>query len=304
MNSDEIERLASIFVRSGVTKIRLTGGEPTIRPDFLDIVARLDRLRANGLQKIGVTTNGIILHRSLDALKEAGLDQINVSLDTLDPHKFVLMTRRKGLERVLKSVHGAVDAGFETKLNVVVIRKVNDMEICDFVDMTRELPLTVRFIEYMPFDGNRWNMDKFVPYSDMLDTIKLKYTALGGGNGVEKVDDDANDTTKAYKISGFKGKFGFITSMSDHFCGTCNRLRLLADGNLKVCLFGNKEVNLLEVLRRIESSSSKSNHDCNYTVEEELELLIDAAVKRKKKQHAGMKELSQMPNRPMILIGG
>ena len=293
LTSQEIQHLARLFVQSvfvfcfrsqrpanrrlfqqGITKIRLTGGEPTIRKDFISIVERLNGLREFGLQKIGVTTNGIALHRKLGALKSAGMDQINLSLDTLDPLKFELMTRRLGHDKVLASLYGAIDAGFETvKLNVVVIKGVNDMEVLDFVELTRELPISVRFIEYMPFDGNRWNMEKFIPYKNLLDSIRTKYPA------VAKIQDDPNDTTKSYKAcNSYRGQFGFITSMSEHFCGTCNRLRLLADGNLKVCLFGNTEVNLRDVLRgRGVFKNQLVGEDPSSMIDEDLIALIDAA---------------------------
>ena len=227
----------------------------------------LNELRKDGLKKIGVTTNGITLYRKLQALKLAGMDQINISLDTLDPLKFELMTRRLGHDKVLKSIYGAIDTGFEVvKLNVVVIKGVNDMEVMDFVELTRDLPISVRFIEYMPFDGNRWNQDKFVPYKQLLQKITSQYPSTF------KVKDEANDTTKSYKISeSFKGNFGFITSMSEHFCGTCNRLRLLADGNLKVCLFGNTEVNLRDAIR------NQIPLENNVSTEEQLVYLIDSA---------------------------
>jgi GTP 3',8-cyclase / cyclic pyranopterin monophosphate synthase len=286
LTTPEIVRLAKIFVQQGIKKIRLTGGEPTIRKDFVELVGQLNDLKSFGLEKIGVTTNGIALKRKLPKLREAGLDQINISLDTMDKFKFELMTRRRGLEAVMESLHTALDLGFESvKLNVVVINKLNSDEILDFVNLTTHIPVYARFIEYMPFDGNKWNTEKFLSYGDMLSNIRNVYPSI------EKCIDDPNDTSKAYRIPGAPGKFGFITSMSDHFCGTCNRLRIMADGNMKVCLFGNSEVSLRDLLRRNVS-------------DDELVQVIDQAVKRKKKQHAGMENLSKLPNRPMILIGG
>ncbi len=154
----------------------------------------MNELKAKGLQTIGVTTNGIALSRKLPLLKKAGLDQINISLDTLDPFKFELMTRRKGHQSVLDTIYGSLDYGFSPKVNVVVINKINSNEIIDFVNLTKELPLNVRFIEYMPFGGNKWNMDKFVSYSDMLKKIKKVYP------DIYKIADDPNDTTKVFLI--------------------------------------------------------------------------------------------------------
>ena len=243
LSTQEILRLSKLFVKHGITKIRLTGGEPTIRKDFVDIVSELNKLRPLGLTSLGVTSNGIALKRKLGLLKAAGLDQVNLSLDTLDPLKFELITRRKGHSAVLEALNRSVEFGFETKLNVVVIKNINHSEVVDFVELTRDLPVYIRFIEYMPFDGNRWNTDKFQGYQIMLEEITAQFPSI------IKCIDSPNDTSKGYRVSGFAGKFGFITSMSDHFCGTCNRLRILADGNMKVCLFGNSEVNLLELMR-------------------------------------------------------
>ncbi|KAJ3341270.1 hypothetical protein HDU91_000726 [Kappamyces sp. JEL0680] len=254
LDAQEIYRLASLFVGEGVKKIRLTGGEPTIRKDLLEIIKLLNSLKGSGLETIGMTTNGIALKRKLPLLKEHGLDHLNISLDTLDPFKFQLMTRRQGHDAVLASIHQAVDLDFAAvKINVVVINKVNSSEVLDFVRLTKDLPITVRFIEYMPFDGmaglltstgNRWNTDKFIPYTDLLNVLVAEYP------NIAKVGDDPNDTSKHFQVPGFRGRFGFITSMSDHFCGTCNRLRILADGNMKVCLFGNAEVNLKDIMRQ------------------------------------------------------
>ncbi|KAG7225150.1 hypothetical protein INR49_014781 [Caranx melampygus] len=262
LTTSEVLTLARLFVQEGVDKIRLTGGEPLIRPDVLDIIAELRKLE--GLKTIAVTTNGMNLARLLPKLKEAGLDLINISLDSLVPAKFEFIVRRKGFHKVMESIDKAIEMGYNpVKVNCVVMRGLNEDELLDFVALTEKKPLEVRFIEYMPFDGNKWNFKKMVSYQEMLDRIRQQWPKL------EMV--------------------GFITSMSDHFCGSCNRLRITADGSLKVCLFGNSEVSLRDVLR---SGAS----------DEELLQIIGAAVGRKKKQHAGMFSISQMKNRPMILI--
>ncbi|KAJ3015434.1 UNVERIFIED_CONTAM: Molybdenum cofactor synthesis protein 1 [Siphonaria sp. JEL0065] len=290
LTTNEIIRLATIFVKEcGVEKIRLTGGEPTVRRDLVDIIDGLNQLRPHGLTSIGMTTNGLALKSKLPQLKEAGLDHLNISLDTMSPHMFELLTRRRGHQSVVESIYAALDTGFKSvKLNNVIMNGVNDHEVVDFVELTRNNDLYVRFIEYMPFDGNQWSNKKFVPYKTSLSQI----TKFFNGIEITKASDDPNDTSKAYKLAGFKGKFGFITSMSEHFCSTCSRVRLLADGNLKVCLFGNSEVNLRDVLR------SGSN-----VPDEEVIRVIEEAVRRKKKQHAGMENLAKMENRPMVLIG-
>ncbi|CAG8588669.1 3323_t:CDS:2 [Ambispora leptoticha] len=284
LTSEEIIRLAKLFVSQGVNKIRLTGGEPTVRKDIIELVGELGRLKPLGLETIAITSNGIALKRKLPQLVENGLNLLNISLDTLDPFKFELITRRKGLERVFETIDYAISLGLSPlKINCVVIRGVNDEEFLDFVELTRDKPLDIRFIEYMPFDGNKWNQNKMVPYQELLKMLSNKYP------DVKKLMDDSHDTSKAYRVPGFTGKIGFITSMSDHFCGTCNRLRVTADGNLKVCLFGNTEVSLRDLLR-------------NKVPEEQILKIIGMAVRNKKKQHAGMFELAATKNRPMILI--
>lgn len=285
LSTDEIVRLARTFVQEGVTKIRLTGGEPTVRRDIVDLVTRLGQLRQYGLRELAMTSNGIALKRKLPILVKAGLTHLNLSLDTLDPWRYQLMARRKGLNAVLETIDLAIELGVQPlKINCVVIKGLNDSEIIDFVEFTRTRPVEVRFIEYMPFDGNRWHKDKMVSYKDMLTRIHSEFPTFS------KVDDHKNDTSKGWQVPGHVGKVGFITSMTNHFCGSCNRLRVTSDGNLKVCLFGNAEVSLRDAMR-------SSTDDAN------LLKIISAAVKRKKKQHAGITELETMKNRPMILIG-
>lgn len=197
------------------------------------------------------------------------MNALNISLDSLNPTKFEKITRRRGFERVLAGIDLAVQLGFRPKINCVVMKNFNDDEICDFVEWTRDKEIDVRFIEYMPFSGNRWHTEKLMSFKEMLSVIQDSFVEL------KALPNGPNDTSKAYKIDGFKGQFGFITSMTEHFCGSCNRLRLTADGNLKVCLFGNKEVSLRDAIRA----------NCS---RDDLISLIGAAVFRKKKQHAGM----------------
>lgn len=284
LTSQEVVTLARLFASQGVDKIRLTGGEPLVRRDIADIVGSLSSLP--GIKAVSLTTNGVTLSRKLGQLHAAGLSGVNVSLDTLVPAKFEFITRRRGQERVVKAIEDAVDIGLkQVKVNCVVMKGLNDDEVCDFVRLTEHKPIDVRFIEYMPFAGNKWSAGKFVPYRQLLGAVMAEWPDL------ERLQDGENDTSKAYKVPGFAGQLGFITSMSEHFCGTCNRLRITADGNLKVCLFGNAEVSLRDALREGRS-------------EEQLLEIIAAAVHRKKAKHAGMFNLSKMKNRPMILIGG
>ena len=325
LTTPEIIYLSSLFVSEGVTKIRLTGGEPTIRHDIIPLMHSIGDLRRQGLRELCITTNGIALHRKLDSMAEAGLTGVNLSLDTLDPLQFQIMTRRKGFEAVMKSMNRIVEmnrlgAGIKLKINCVIMRKINEREIIPFVELSKEKDVEVRFIEYMPFEGNRWNQEKMISYKEMLGIIRSKYP------GLQKVLDHKNNTSKTYKVPGFVGTVGFITSMTHHFCGSCNRLRITSDGNLKVCLFGNSEVSLRDLIRKQNGGQPvdeeametykklKNSHQRSLIDEQEFlnigererELLqvIDQAVKRKKERHAGMGQLENMKNRPMILIGG
>lgn len=258
-------------------------------------------------------------------MAEAGLTGVNLSLDTLDPFQFQIMTRRKGFEAVMKSMDrilemNSLGAGIKLKINCVVMRNINDREIIPFVELGKEKDIEVRFIEYMPFEGNKWNQGKMLSYKEMLGTIQSKYP------GLYKVQDHKNDTSKTYQVPGFAGKIGFITSMTHNFCGSCNRLRITSDGNLKVCLFGNAEVSLRDLIRK-ENGGQPIDEEALKTLqavkmeqrnspaeekevpdiwgkEHELLQLIGQAVKRKKEKHAGMGQLENMKNRPMVLIGG
>lgn len=326
LTSAEIYYLCALFVDQGVNKIRLTGGEPTVRKDIVSLMQKIGSLRRNGLKELALTTNGISLHRKLEQMVDAGLTGVNISLDTLDPFEFQLLTRRQGFDAVMKSIKrvqelNKLGAGVKLKINCVVMRGLNDHQILPFVDMTQDEDLEVRFIEYMPFDGNKWSQKKMLPYNEMLDIIRTKYPELG------RLRDARNDTSKTWQIPGFKGRVGFITSMTHNFCGTCNRLRITSDGNLKVCLHGNAEVSLRDLLRKdhqgepmneaafeaIQQAELDRRKRDNVQLdgegtwlskERQLLEVIGAAVKRKKAKHAGMGELENMKNRPMILIGG
>ncbi|CAD7702426.1 unnamed protein product [Ostreobium quekettii] len=285
LTTRELLRLAQLFVANGVNKIRLTGGEPTVRKDIVELTGALARIP--GLRTLAMTTNGLALTRKLPALKEAGLNALNISLDTLRPDRFEKFTRRRGHDRVLQAIDLALELGYDpVKVNVVVMRDQNDDEILDFVELTREKAINVRFIEFMPFDGNLWSGRKLVSYNEMFQTIASHFPG-----GPIRCADPKGEVAKNFRIPGFKGSLSFVTSMTKAFCGDCNRVRLMADGNLKVCLFGANEVSLREAMRDGAS-------------DDELRTVIWAAIQRKKAAHAGMFELSRTANRAMIKIGG
>jgi cyclic pyranopterin phosphate synthase len=272
----ERKRLLDFFVDQGVSKIRFTGGEPTISKDLLPLVAHA--AADPRVKEVCMTSNGVLLQDRLDDLKAAGLTSANISLDTLVPEKFAKISRRNSrtLERILRAVRSAVQSGLRIKLNCVLVRGVNDDEIVDFVSLTRDAPLDVRFIELMPFGGNQWERRK------MLRSAEVRAILLHGGvdllpsfeaeqvtprvsgeprepaashapSGQEKQEDengtDPSDTTKWYQVSGHQGRVGFISSMSQQFCSGCNRLRVTADGQLKACLFGTETIDMIPLLR-------------------------------------------------------
>merc|ERR1712223_278249 len=229
LSSEELIKISKIFVDEGVKKIRLTGGEPLVRPDVIDIIGKLKALE--GLETVAITTNGIVLAKKLDALKEAGLDMINISLDTLEEKKYAFITRRPmaGFQKVMDSINKALEYGYTPlKINCVIMRGLNEDEVTSFVAWTKDKPIDVRFIEYMPFDGNRWNDKKMVSYQELVGIIRKECPDFQRCQS----QDTKNDTSKAWRVPGFQGSIGFISSMTDNFCSTCNRLRLTADGNL------------------------------------------------------------------------
>ena len=299
LSAHEIQHIVDMFVASGVNKIRLTGGEPLLRNDLVDIIADIAKHKPM-VKSIGITTNGITLSRHIRELVEAGMTHANISLDTLNVGKFEEITRRRGLKKVLRAIDDAhqylcsTENGYgRLKINCVVMKGFNDMELKDFVMyFTKDRSIDMRFIEWMPFNDNGWNANRFVSYQDMLnkfeddDNISLIR---------DRPSESKNDTTKWYRIPGHKGRVGFITSMSEHFCGTCNRLRITADGQLKVCLFGNQEISLRDALR------------AGFN-ENDIQLLIGAAVRKKNFALGGHGDMYGIreanDNRPMTLIGG
>ncbi|XP_063826957.1 uncharacterized protein LOC135076395 [Ostrinia nubilalis] len=280
----ELARAARVFAALGVRKLRLTGGEPTLRADLADIIQDLTSIE--GIKTVSMTTNGLVLTRRLPALQRAGLAALNVSLDSLRAERYEHMARRPGLSRVLAGVDLALQLGYRPlKINTVLMKGFNDDEICDFVEYTRDREIEVRFIEFMPFSGNAWDDSKLVPYRAALRAVLRRHPDL------RPLAPRANDTARVWQVPGYAGSVGFIASMTQQFCGSCNRLRLTADGNLKVCLFGAAEVSLRDAMRAGADDAR-------------LEQLVRAALRNKKPQHAGMQNLAKMKNRPMVLIGG
>jgi len=287
MTSDEIYEIAKVFVANGVDKIRLTGGEPLVRKDFTTIIEKLSTLDVS----IAMTTNAVNIDRYISELKKSKVSIINVSLDTLIADRFQEMTLKPNFEKVIKNLYLLIDEGFQIKLNVVLLKGTNDSEILDFIELTKELPISIRFIEFMPFDGNRWDRSKAVSLEEINQLVNESYPK----DSVLKIEDAPNDTAKNYKIKGFKGSFAIISTVTNPFCDSCNRLRLTANGKLRNCLFSEKESDLLTAHRNGES----------------IEPIIQKAVLAKAAVRAGLDTNEKFAdpnhhskNRSMITIGG
>ncbi|WP_125720413.1 GTP 3',8-cyclase MoaA [Flavobacterium ustbae] len=287
MTADEIFAIAQTFVKNGVDKIRLTGGEPLLRKDFPEIVSKLADLDIS----LSLTTNGILIDRYIEVLKQFKIKKINLSLDTLIASKFHSITLRNQFEKVIDNLHLLLNNDFIVKVNVVLIKGFNEDEIIDFVKLTQFLPISVRFIEFMPFAGNEWDRSKMVSQNEILSQVSTLFSS----EEIQKLEDEKNFTSRNYKIKDFQGDFGIISSITNPFCDSCNRIRLTANGKIKNCLFSNSETDLLTAFRNGES----------------IEELISASIKNKKKVRAGMVSVSEMDdpalhfdNRSMIAIGG
>ena len=229
MTAEEIFSLAQTFVENGVDKIRLTGGEPLLRKDFPEIISKLAALEVS----VSITTNGILIDRHIDALKEFKVTKINLSLDTLVASKFHTITLRNQFEKVIDNLHLLLNHDFKVKVNVVLMKGFNDNEIVDFINLTESLPISVRFIEFMPFAGNEWDRSKMVSQNEILSQVENAFSA----GEIEKLEDEKNFTARTYKIKNFLGDFGIISSITNPFCDGCNRIRLTANGKIKTACF-------------------------------------------------------------------
>lgn len=241
MSANEIDVIAREFVKMGVTKIRLTGGEPLVRKDVDKILLALSKYPI----ELTLTTNALRTNEFIDVFKKAGIKSINVSLDTLDKEQFFSITKRNVFDKVWNNIQQLIDEGFHVKINTVVMRGINDAEILDFIKWTKNQPVHVRFIEFMPFDKNQWNTQKVFSYQEILNVAATKYDFI-------RMKDGANETAKKFKPFGHEGTFAVISTMSAPFCSNCNRMRLTADGKMKNCLFSNGEVDILNALRNLE----------------------------------------------------
>ncbi|MBS1772374.1 MAG: GTP 3',8-cyclase MoaA [Bacteroidetes bacterium] len=242
MSYEEMLVTCSLLVKMGIEKIRITGGEPFVRKDMMPFLEQLSQLQ--GLKELTLTTNGVLTAPLIPELKRLGIRSINLSLDTLDRNRFFAISFRDEFDAVLETIDTALQHGIELKTNTVVMDGKNTMDIIPMVNLTKDLPISVRFIEEMPFNGGEahykhweWNHVK------ILNTIKEAYP------GIEKIQDAAYSTAYNYHIPGHKGNVGIIAAYTRSFCGTCNRLRITPEGILKTCLYDNGVLNMKQLMR-------------------------------------------------------
>ena len=284
LSADEIERLLRLFVAMGVRAVKFTGGEPTIRPDLPDLVRRARGIR--GDLDLSLTTNGFLLDRLAEPLRAAGLDRVTVSCDSLLAHRFEEMTRRDALDRVAAGLRAATSVGFSPiKVNCVVIRGSNDDEVVEFARLSRRRGYEVRFIEYMPLDADqKWDRSNVVPSSEVFDAISRVFA-------LSPIQREGEAASTFRFVDGSPGTVGFISSVTEPFCESCDRLRLTADGRLLACLFALEDTDLRTPLRTGAS-------------DEEISGLIRQGVMGKWAGHRINQPDFVRPGRSMSMIGG
>ena len=241
LSFEEMLRLISLLAEMGISKVRITGGEPFVRKELMSFLWKISKIE--GIQKINLTTNGVLTAPYVPELKQLGISSINLSLDSLDRKRFFEMTRRDELPNVLKTFDTILENDIPLKINSVMMAGKNEEDIFSLVDLAKKHPIGVRFIEEMPFNGEGNKPEYFMSYKKIIETIKTKYPTL------YKIDDEANSTSYNYKIDGFEGTIGVIAAFSRTFCGTCNRLRITPTGDFKTCLYADSEMNLRDMLR-------------------------------------------------------
>ena len=254
LSYDDIERLVRIATSFGIRRLRLTGGEPLARRGIEELVARLTAIP--GIEAVALTTNGALLPAKAEALKAAGLSRVNISLDTLDPVKFAEVTRRGRLEDTLAGIDAAFAAGFDpVKVNCVAVKSL-EQDFTAFAKMTIDRPLHIRFIEFMPIGdtgcgGTNWTSEDIIPSIQLLERINagLRSEGLPALVPAREKSPVTWGPAQSFHIPGAQGTVGFITPMTNHFCGACNRVRVTADGKLRPCLFSDREYDALDILR-------------------------------------------------------
>jgi len=295
LSFDEISEVVRVMVGLGIRDVRITGGEPLMRPQLAQLIQSLRSISELG--PLALTTNGMMLAEQLDGLVAAGLRRVNVSLDTLSEEVFRRLSRRDGLDRVLTGIDAAArDARLEVRLNALVMREINWDEVLDLVAFARERELVIRFIEFMPLDAERaWNRTQMVSGQEMRDRIEARFGIL-----IPLARHDSSQPSTDYAFHDARGGVGFIDSVSTPFCGTCDRLRLTADGKLRNCLFGGEEWDVRSLLRGQTNEVPGSESEAR----EVLVKTIRECLAAKRAAHGIDSPDFRPPQRAMFQIGG
>ena len=280
---DEYERLVRILVHMGIRKVRVTGGEPLVRPGVENFIARL---KAIGVHDLSMTTNGHLLAERLETLIAAGLDRINISLDSLDREKFERITRTKAFDKVMAGIDAAQNSALRpVKVNAVLVRGFNDDEVEAFAEFARERDLIMRFIEFMPLDADRaWTREAMVPAAEVHRRISARWPLV-------QVVHERSETARKYRFADGRGEIGLIAPVTQPFCGFCSRIRLTADGKLRTCLFSKDDHDLKSLLR-------------DGATDREIGDEILSIVTQKEKGHHINEPGFVPPSRTMVYIGG
>ncbi|MES2374983.1 MAG: GTP 3',8-cyclase MoaA [Bacteroidota bacterium] len=242
MSYEEMLRTSALLVKMGIEKIRITGGEPFVRKDIMKLLTSLSQL--NGLKELSITTNGVLTAPHVAEMKALGIRSVNLSLDTLDANRFFAITRRDEFADVMNTLNELLKHDFEVKINAVVMDGKNTQDIVPMVELTKDLPVSVRFIEEMPFNGDEDSYQGVVwDHVRILDEIKGHYPQI------QKLTDPPYSTAYNYQIPGHKGSVGIIAAYSRTFCGTCNRIRITPQGTLKNCLYDDGVLNIKDLMR-------------------------------------------------------
>ena len=236
---DELSRVVRLCGQLGVVRYRLTGGEPLLRPDIVEVVARLRAI--DTVEELSITTNASLLARLAVPLRDAGLDRLNISLDSLDPERFSKIARHDGYRRVREGVEAALDAGFPVKINVVVMAGMTEREIVDFVQLATERAIEVRFLEFMPLCGSAWEPEHVLPVARVRCIVEERFELVELPRGGEPA--------RSYRIARTGGRVGFIAPLSEPFCEDCSRIRMTANGRIRPCLFSDTESDIAPLLR-------------------------------------------------------
>jgi molybdenum cofactor biosynthesis protein A len=242
MTYEEMLRLCSVLVKAGVEKIRITGGEPLVRKDIMPFLENLSKI--DGLKQLTITTNGVLTAPLVPDLKKIGIRSVNLSLDTLDRDRFFAISRRDELPAVMDTLDQLLKQQMDVKINAVVMEGKNTQDIIPLVQLTKDLPVSIRFIEEMPFNGGNHHATLAWDHARILETVKAYFPSI------TKISDPAYSTSYNYQVPGHQGTVGIIAAYTRSFCGTCNRIRVTPQGMLKTCLYDNGVLNVKDLIRQ------------------------------------------------------